>query len=294
MIGAGALLLAMVAFTTDPLHDAVTAGNVAMAEKKYEEALAAYGKAASLAPDSTAVNLNLAGALYRTGHADQAFALYKRLGADETLPHAMQARLNGSAAAIVAGDAHRKQGDEEGAQRLYREAMGLASSYLGYRPDDDRARRNMELAKKRMEEPPPPPPEQEKRDETKDDQQDGNKDENEDSSEGEGDQEKQDQQGAPPPDQQENESSDQKKDDPRQGDGEKKDDQQEQDNPAEADNRSESEKSSEHGADPGDLTENQASSILRAVEADEQTLREQLRRERAEKYDTPPPGGKDW
>lgn len=273
----GAALALLLAFV-DPVHDGVTDGNAAYDAGDYEKATAAYGAALEAAPESAAVQIDLANALYKGGRFAEALSIYRRLAVDETAPFARQAALNAAAAAIGAGDGIREK-DPAAAQTFYREGSARSQATLARRPEDDAARKNLELALKRIEESPPPPPEQE----DKQNQQD---------------QDKKDQEQKPDDSQEsDGKKPDEPKDDSKEGaPGEPKDEPQNRSKPDEGEQGEPKEEPQPQEGSPstGELSPEQAERILNAIEQDERKLREQMRRERAEKYGASPPGGKDW
>ncbi len=117
-------------------------GNQLYREGRHEEALAHYSEALAAAPDSPALRFNLANALFRLGRVEEAAREYARASslAQSATDLEQNARFN-------EGTAFLNSGRFADAARRLREVV-LES------PDDDEARRNLELALARLEQQP--------------------------------------------------------------------------------------------------------------------------------------------
>jgi Ca-activated chloride channel family protein len=104
----------------------------------HPEALRAFEGAAHARPDDPTLRFNLADGLYKNGRYDEAATLFRALGTDPAAPLAPAARFN------LGNSLYRKK-DYPGAVEAYRDALRLA-------PDDQDARRNLEMALRALKE----------------------------------------------------------------------------------------------------------------------------------------------
>jgi Ca-activated chloride channel family protein len=104
----------------------------------HPQALRAFEGAAQARPADPALRFNLADGLYKNGRYGEAATLFRALGSDPAAPLAPAARFN-------LGDSLYRKQDYRGAVAAYRDALRLA-------PDDEAARRNLELALRALKE----------------------------------------------------------------------------------------------------------------------------------------------
>jgi Ca-activated chloride channel family protein len=102
------------------------------ASGNHPQALSAFEKAAGMRPRDPRARFNLADALYKNGRFEEAEALFSALGEEASSPLAPAARFN-------LGNARFQRKDYRGAIHAYRGSLRL-------RPDDEEAKRNLELA----------------------------------------------------------------------------------------------------------------------------------------------------
>lgn len=104
----------------------------------HPEALRDFEGAAHARPDDPTLRFNLADGLYKNGRYDEAATLFRALGSDPAAPFAPAARFN-------LGNSLYQKKDYPGAVEAYRDALRLT-------PDDEDARRNLELALRALKE----------------------------------------------------------------------------------------------------------------------------------------------
>jgi Ca-activated chloride channel family protein len=104
----------------------------------HPQALRDFEGAAHARPDDPTLRFNLADGLYKNGRYDEAATLFRALGSDPAAPFAPAARFN------LGNSLYRKK-DYPGAVEAYRDALRLA-------PDDEDARRNLEMALRALKE----------------------------------------------------------------------------------------------------------------------------------------------
>jgi Ca-activated chloride channel homolog len=152
----------------------VEKGNAAMAAGKAEDALAHYDKAVAKLPAEAGVHFDRGAALYALSRFDEA--------GQEFL------RATDSADVALKAEAFRGLGNAHFKKEKFKEAVEAYKRALALRPDDQAAKRNLELAllKKKEEE----KKEQDKKDKDKDKQDD--KDKKDDESKKDQDKDKQD------------------------------------------------------------------------------------------------------
>ena len=135
----------------------VEKGNRLYREKRYDEALEAYGRAMQQAPGSPVLNLNIGNALYGKGEYEKAYERYRQAFTAKEKNLAQGARFN-------AGNAHFAQEKWQEAIQHYKEALRIDSA-------DRDAKKNLELALRRLEQqkqqqPPPQEQNQQQQDQT--------------------------------------------------------------------------------------------------------------------------------
>ncbi len=107
-------------------------GNRLYADRNYADALGRYEEASAAAPDLPSLRYNIGNALFRQGKYDAAASEY--------------ARALSAAGPQLAPAARYNLGNAEYAQERYREAAEAYGKVLEQRPQDEEARRNLELA----------------------------------------------------------------------------------------------------------------------------------------------------
>jgi Ca-activated chloride channel family protein len=109
-----------------------SAGRKHYEQGNHPESLKSFEGASGLRPEDPAARFNLAGGLYKSGKFDEAEALFRALGADA------QSRLAGPSRYNLGNTLFQKK-DYPGAIKAYRDALRTM-------PDDENARRNLEMA----------------------------------------------------------------------------------------------------------------------------------------------------
>jgi Ca-activated chloride channel homolog len=121
-------------------HPDVEEGNRLMAAGKAAEALAAYDRALASRPDDPAIHYDRGAALYQLGKLPEARAEFQRAAEAQGVDPALKA------------DALYNMGNSLLRQEQAKDAIDAYKRTLGLRPDDRRAKWNLELALRRLRE----------------------------------------------------------------------------------------------------------------------------------------------
>ncbi|MEX2229612.1 MAG: VWA domain-containing protein [Dehalococcoidia bacterium] len=139
------LALVLVGCSGTALYRAITRGNAAYDEQRYDAALASYQEASTLAPEDPAVLYDLGNALHQLRRYEEA-AVSTEAGIRVVEDPALAFLLQYSAGAHAF-----RRGVLDEAREAYISALRL-------QPDDTDARENLELVLLALNPPPPPPP----------------------------------------------------------------------------------------------------------------------------------------
>ena len=229
-------------------------GNDAFDAQDYAGAVEAYRRAQGSSPD-------LPEPFYNSGNSQ-----YRQESYDDALSSYDQAQLN--AGEGLTGSIHFNRGNVHFNREAYGEAAEAYKEVLRLNPDNEDAKRNLELALRHMQQEQEQQEQQQGQQEQQDQQQQGEQ-EQEQAGEQEEDQEQDSQDG---------------QDEQEQPDAEPDGEQEEQDGQQQP-------QPGPGGQQPPPLTEEQARQLLEAVGSDAQTLQEHLQRQQAPSGPPPEP---DW
>ena len=225
-------------------------GNDAFDAQDYAGAVEAYRRAQESSPD-------LPEPFYNSGNSQ-----YRQESYDDALSSYDQAQLN--AGEGLTGSIHFNRGNVHFNREAYGEAAEAYKEVLRLNPDNEDAKRNLELALRHMQQ------EQEQQEQ----QQQGQQEQ----------QEEQQQQGETKGEQEQEQDSQDGQDEQEQPEAEQDGEQEEQDGQQQP-------QPGPDGVQPPPLTEEQARQLLEAVGSDAQTLQEHLQRQQAPSGPPPEP---DW
>ncbi len=253
-------------------HDLVAEGNTAFDAGDFAAALASYSSAGATLPDSPELAYNQGVAHYRLGDFEAARGAFNR--ALLTRDINLEADVKFNLGDVAYASALEKQSELEEAIDLLKTAMGHYRDVLEIKPDDQDARRNIEMAqlliKDLMDK---QKQEQEQQDQNKDQDQQQEQDQNQD-------QEKKDQQD------QQKEKGDEQKDQEDQSqsqEGEQDEDQKQQDQQQQQqdqEQKQEEQKQQEQAESAKEMTDAEAERLLQGVRDREKQRRDEKRRMR--------------
>lgn len=247
-------------------------GNQALAAGKADDALKAYDRAAEKRPDDPTVRFDRGAAL---------FSLKRYPEAQKEFQRAAEAHDPG-----LRADAYYNMGNAEFEQKRYQDALEAYKRTLGLRPDDRRAKWNLELALKQIEE----QKQQQKQQQQSQNQKDQKKQDQQSQQNQNQDQQKQDQQQQAQQDQQKQDqqkqdqqaAQDQQKQDQQKQDQQKQDQQQQaQQDQKKQDQPQKPKAASAEKEKPREIDKQDAEAVLDALERVEPTVQKDLARRRA-------------
>ncbi|MDF1545409.1 MAG: tetratricopeptide repeat protein [bacterium] len=137
-IGTLCLLLIGTSAGAEDYIDLVKKGNEAFQQNDFNTALELYHSAETELPESTELQYNMAGALYKEGKYEEAVDLYTK--SLNTTDAAL-----GASAHYNLGNTHFRMGDFQNAIKSYENSLSI-------NPEDREAKYNLELARKRLKE----------------------------------------------------------------------------------------------------------------------------------------------
>ena len=247
----------------------VESGNLAFDDGDYEQALQDYDRALDEMPDSPEAMYNSANALYRqaqTGEQAQmsdAVSRYDRASRNADSELAARSAYNTGNALFETGNALIGMGDSEGARQSYGQALESYKQALRLNPDDEDAKRNLELTLRQLQQ--PEEQQQQQGEEEQPEDQQGEEGENEDP-QNQGQNE--DQQENPNQDQQDGQND-------QQQENEQQDAQDQQGQPDDAEAPQQGSESQQAQANIEEMTEQQAEQLLESAGSSD-TLRSRL------------------
>jgi len=133
-----AVLLVSTSFAADDYIDLTRKGNEAFKSNNYDEALEHYRNAETELPESSELNYNIAGSLYKQGKYEEAVDLYTKA-------------LNSTDINLEASS-HYNLGNTYFRMQDFQNAIKSYENSLNINPNDIDAKYNLELARKRLKE----------------------------------------------------------------------------------------------------------------------------------------------
>jgi Ca-activated chloride channel family protein len=242
----------------------VEEGNRQLAAGKAEEALKAYDAAATALPDEPIVRFDRGAALYQLGKFPEAQKEFQR--AAESHEPALKA------------DAYYNMGNSLMKQERYKDALDAYKHTLGVRPDDRRAKWNLELALRRMKE------EEQKKQQQQNQNQNQDQQQNQDQKQAQNQQDQKQQDQKPQDQKQQDQKPQEQKQDAQKPPDPKQDQKKQEQASAERERqKAEAQKAEAQKAKeaPKDIDKQDAEAVLDALERVEPTVQKELARRRA-------------